>query len=539
MSFNSNSLRLFFRHGMVCFAVACLCVLTASGQTDTAGPRIGEVYTVQIEVSAPSDIDTLTETGFNISHVHGNVVSVNATADELSRLRDLGYTILAYETEPKLTPELKVAAGYHTYASMTAALQTFAAAYGLNQAQNADICRLYTLGQSTQGRELWAMLITNNPDVEEDEPEFKYVATIHGDEIMGTEMCMRFIEQLLTQYGADSSITSAVNTTAIWIVPLMNPDGHTAGIRGNATGIDLNRHFPRWAEDWAGTIFDGAPLNTAGRQPETTAIMEWSADNSFVLAANYHGGARLVNYPYDDDNKGSGNPAPSPDEAMFREISLRYSINNPALYNTPSPYFEFGIVNGSDWFEIPGGMQDWNYRYMACNAVTLEISIPKTPAGSAIDSFWNDNKTAMLAYMNSVHMGVRGIVSAADTGAPLYAEVRVTGNAQPVFTDPDIGDYHRMLLPGAYDLTFSAFGFQPKTITNVTAAEPATRLDVTLDRLPIDADINNDTVIDARDVQLVINARYGISIPFDADVDSSGSVDAIDVQLVVLAILAG
>jgi hypothetical protein len=64
----------------------------------------------------------------------------------------------------------------------------------------------------------------------------------------------------------------------------------------------------------------------------------------------------------------------------------------------------------------------------------------------------------------------------------LYAEVRVIGNAQPVFTDPDVGDYHRMLLPGEYALRFSAEGYEEREVAGAVAGSgPALRLDIALE----------------------------------------------------------
>ena len=55
---------------------------------------------------------------------------------------------------------------FHSYASMTTALQTIASDY-------PDIARLYDLGHSVQGRVLWGLKITDNPGLEEDEPEVR------------------------------------------------------------------------------------------------------------------------------------------------------------------------------------------------------------------------------------------------------------------------------------------------------------------------------------------------------------------------------
>jgi len=126
-------------------------------------------------------------------------------------------------------------------------------------------------------------------------------------------------------------------------------------------------------------------------------------------------------------------------------------------------------------------MQDWLYRYLGCNALTLEISEEKWPAESTLPGYWADNAESMLSYFEAAHMGVRGLVTDAVTGLGVFASVTVAGNDQPVFTDGDVGDYHRMLLPGTYDLTIEAAGYAARTVTAVTvSAGAAARVDVAL-----------------------------------------------------------
>ncbi|MFQ5430496.1 MAG: M14 family zinc carboxypeptidase [Phycisphaerae bacterium] len=340
------------------------------------------------------------------------------------------------------------------------------------------LCKRYDLGPTTQGRTIWAIRISDNVLVEEDEPEFKYVATMHGDEILGATLCMKLIDDLLLQYGTDPQITSLVDSVEIWIVPLMNPDGYDRSprTRYNAGGVDLNRDFPDNLT---------SPNNTtAGRAPETAAIMNWSFGRSFTLSANFHGGALVANYPYDgrpDGSSGSGLYVACPDDDVFRSISEAYSQLNLPMYNNPS-FPPNGTTNGADWYAIYGGMQDWNYRYMGCNGVTIEVSNTKEPPASQIPAFWSDNRDAMLAYVEQSLIGVRGIVTDSGSGLPLAATVTVAGRDHTVYTDPDVGDYHRMLLPGTYDLTFAAAGHDTRTVMNVAVNPgPATRLDVALD----------------------------------------------------------
>jgi len=439
------------------------------------------VYELSLRPPDPVSLQRLNELGFNIGHITPEAASIFATPGEYDYLVANGYpvTIVATQPSPPRYPrgEPRGALGtYHSYADVTTALQTFAESY-------PAITHLISLGQSVQGRELWALLISDNPGVQENEPEFKYVSTMHGDEPVGTEMCLYFINNLLTNYGADSNITALVNGTAIWIVPLMNPDGLENGTRANANGYDLNRSFPRYPAEFSGTIWNG-PSNLGGLEPEVRHLIVWSAAHSFVLSANFHTGAVVASYPYDEDPPlPSTVPAPTPDHALFLALATTYASNNPPMNaNNASPFFH-GTVNGNDWYIVQGGMQDWMYRHLGDNEVTMELSVPKRPLQSLLPNYWNDNRNSMMAYLAWVHRGVRGIVTDADTGDPVFAVVNVAGNTQPVFADPEVGDYSRLLLPGTYNLQFTALYYEPVLVQNViVTAGAATPLNVQMTR---------------------------------------------------------
>jgi hypothetical protein len=334
-----------------------------------------------------------------------------------------------------------------------------------------DRCKRYDVGLSTQDRHLWAIKISDNVNVDEDEPEHKYIATMHGDEIVGTTMCMYLIEDLMTLYGSDPQITNLVDEVEIWIMPLMNPDGYDRNprTRYNAQGLDLNRNFPEGAY--------GEPNDPAGRPTEVQVVMNWVPQHSFTLSANFHGGAAVVNYPFDNDNLGS-NFSPTPDEDMFVFISEAFSRYNTRLWNGA---WYHGITNGAEWYSIDGGMQDWNYRYMGCNEVTIELGNTKQPSAAEIRTYWGENRNAMLSYMETCLIGIRGVITDAQTGDPVAATIRVVGREHDIFSDPDVGDYHRMLLPGTYDLEFVAPGYDPLTVTGIVVQSgAATRVDVQL-----------------------------------------------------------
>ena len=78
-----------------------------------------------------------------------------------------------------------------------------------------------------------------------------------------------------------------------------------------------------------------------------------------------------------------------------------------------------------------------------------------------MDTFWNQNRDSMLWYMDRViSTGVKGVVTDAVTGLPLEADVNVTQVNKIIKSDLQVGDYHRLLMPGTYTMTFTKSGYQ-------------------------------------------------------------------------------
>jgi hypothetical protein len=315
-----------------------------------------------------------------------------------------------------------------------------------------DLVRMLSIGQSVQGRELWLLKISDNPDVDEDEPEFEYISTMHGNESVGTEMTLRLAELLMANYGVDPDLTELVDEMEIWLFPIYNPDGYVAGSRYNAHGVDLNRNYPDRITD---------PVDDpSGREPETQAFMNFGYGRRFVMGANYHTGTLVVNYPW--DSVVQGNPDLAPDDALYYAYSVGYAIRNPAIWNGP---FENGVTRGWEWYIIRGGLQDWTYHWWGEHHVTIEVSNQQPPPYNTMDDYWDDNRDAMLWWMRRALTGVRGLVTDATNGEPLDASVDVLQIGKPVYTDPDVGDYHRLLLPDTYTVTASAYCYEDQSAT--------------------------------------------------------------------------
>lgn len=249
-----------------------------------------------------------------------------------------------------------------------------------------QLSSLYSIGKSVKNRNLWVMKITapNNKV----KPKFKYVANMHGDEIVGREIMVLFIKDLLENFNVDTSITKLLESTEIHIMPSMNPDGAALSRRGNANYVDLNRDFPDF------TTNDNQDTTT-NRQPETQAIMNWQNQHFFKLSANFHGGAEVVNYPWDTT------PTEVPNFAFIKDISLEYATN--ATYMANSTTFQNGIVNGFEWYEINGGMQDWSIHWRKDTQVTIELSDDKWPSYSTISYYYQENRQSLIRFIERIH----------------------------------------------------------------------------------------------------------------------------------------
>jgi Zinc carboxypeptidase len=349
--------------------------------------------------------------------------------------------------------------GWPTYDAWVTRMQTIANAH-------PTIVRMVSIGTSVQGRTIWLLKITDNPDVEEDEPEFKYTSTLHGIEPVGGEMSLRLADLLTDNYGTDPTYTAIVDSMEIWLCPIHNPDGYVAGSYLNAHGVNLNRDFPDRIND---------PVNSpVGREPETQAFMNFQYPHRFVMGANYHSGALVVNYPWDAVFY---EPEYAPDDAIYTSYSMGYASRNPMILNGG---FADGVTRGWEWYYIYGGMQDWAYYWEGEHHVTIELSDSQPPPYNEMDTYWNNNRDAMLWWMQRALRGARGLVTDALTGQPLDATVDVTQIGKVVRTDPDVGDYHRLLLPGTWTLLCHADGYLDQTWTVQVISGTATVQDCAL-----------------------------------------------------------
>lgn len=95
------------------------------------------------------------------------------------------------------------------------------------EAEHPEIVKLRSVGRSVRNRELWALEINSNVNNRTLlTPMFKYVANMHGDESVGRQLMIYLAQYLVNNYGKNDRVTRIVNTTDIYLMPSMNPDGY-------------------------------------------------------------------------------------------------------------------------------------------------------------------------------------------------------------------------------------------------------------------------------------------------------------------------
>mmetsp|Transcript_25408 Transcript_25408/g.28213 ORF Transcript_25408/g.28213 Transcript_25408/m.28213 type:complete len:392 (-) Transcript_25408:13-1188(-) len=246
-----------------------------------------------------------------------------------------------------------------------------------------NIMDLTSVGKTGQSRDIWVMRVSSG----DRKPQVLLAGNIHGDETTGGQLLQRFLWDICDKYGTDDEITRMVDSTDLYVMPMLNADGYERRRRGNAQGRDLNRDFPNtWTSPPGGT-----------RQVETTVFKDFVESKEFKLSLMMHGGAVVANYPYDSREPGTRGYSATSRDSEVVAIAKLYADNHRNMHE--SRRFPGGIVNGAMWYIIFGSLQDYMFDYNdKCIDITLEVSQIKWPAGRTLPGHYTDNYNSLVAF---------------------------------------------------------------------------------------------------------------------------------------------
>ncbi len=242
-----------------------------------------------------------------------------------------------------------------------------------------------SIGSSIEGRAIWAFKISDNPDVDEAEPEVFYNSLIHAREPAAMMTVMHFAWQLAEQYNTDPLLTYLVNQREIWFVPVVNPDGYVynewtdpsgGGMHrknrrpgcSSSTGIDLNRNWGfQWAYDDVGSSPDSCSNTYRGTapfsEPETKAVSDFVLAHEFKTVFNYHSYGNLLIQPFGYDPTV---PLPEPDGGFYQELGNDLVADN---------HYLFGTGDETVGYSVNGDAVDYMYGALGIINFTPEVGL--------------------------------------------------------------------------------------------------------------------------------------------------------------------
>lgn len=282
---------------------------------------------------------------------------------------------------------------YHSYATtngLAAELQRLATEF-------PEVVKLTSIGRSLQGRDILALKLSDNPAADEGEPVVILTSGIHAKEWIAVETLLYATVDLVNRYGIDPEATRLLDTRAVWVVPMVNPDGRVIdGIddgndpsyvrnwRKNARdnngdgmwdlcdGVDVNRNFELGWGVGASTsqCHEEYQGPAAWSEPETRAVRDFITARRPAVVTDFHAYGNEILYPW------GYLMTPAPDDARLKAVASELAALVP-----PSSARQAGLYGAEG-----GAIDDWAYATTHALTFTVEVGNENRPPAASIAS---------------------------------------------------------------------------------------------------------------------------------------------------------
>ena len=280
---------------------------------------------------------------------------------------------------------------------------------------------------------IYWLKISDNPNSLEAEPKVLYTALHHAREPMSLTSLIYYMWYVLENYGKNEEITALVNSSELYFIPMINPDGYRfnqltdplgGGMWRKNTkpngpaffGTDLNRNYSKfWGFDEVGSSSYGDADTYRGAsafsEVENQAVKYFCETYPFDIALNFHSYGNLVIYPWGYDG------SHCPDSTSFDNVAEQFIEHNK---------FTGGTTSESVGYLTNGCSDDWMYGETNSHNSILSF----TPeVGNEYDAFWpTEDRIVPLAY-SALEMNIDALrylhnfIKAEYIGLPALAKV--------------------------------------------------------------------------------------------------------------------
>ncbi|GAA3863936.1 M14 family metallopeptidase [Saccharothrix violaceirubra] len=391
------------RRGLVAAAVGvCLALVvpvhSGSAQQPTAQRDDRTVF--EITAATPEARSRVAKTGVDVLGLVGDKLTVIAERGQRFALAATGLPVRAVgSAESQLAALGKVDfadpqvgkldfpsgyTAYHNYAETVAEL---------NQTvrDHADLVKLQSIGKSHEGRDIWALKISNSPATDQAKPEVLFTCNQHAREHLTVEMCLHIIKRYTDNYASNATIKNLVDSREIWVLPIVNPDGKEYDIASGSfrawrknrqgPGTDPNRN---WGYQWGccggssgSTSSETYRGPSAFSAPETQRVRDFV--NSRVVGGvqqikthiDWHTYSELILWPYGYTYNDTAPGLDATQQSAFSTLGRQMASRNGY---TPQ--------QSSDLYITDGSVNDWMWFQHKIWSYTFEM-YPKTSSGTS------------------------------------------------------------------------------------------------------------------------------------------------------------
>ncbi|MFZ2960044.1 MAG: M14 family metallopeptidase [Candidatus Ozemobacteraceae bacterium] len=339
---------------------------------------------VRVSGLESKEIKAFMDGGSDIAARGNDWLEMVVSQDELAMMKKAGRRVRAMI--PDLDAYVKqrldmqtVEAKYRTCEEVASTLQNWAASW-------PSILRIESIGKSHEGRDIWAVKLSQSPSVDTKKTAVLLMGAHHAREWTSFEVPMSILETLLRSYGKNERLTRLVNERELWFVPVVNPDGVTYSQKGakfwrknrrpmanNAFGVDLNRNYDyHWAESGVSSSPSGEtyPGPKGFSEPEIFAIKVLAEREQFQASLSFHSYSQLVLYPF-----AYAYNVPNPEEAVYKDLGKQMAVFN-----------KYKVQNCTELYPAAGISDDWLYGVLKTLAFTFEMGREFIPAPAEIAS---------------------------------------------------------------------------------------------------------------------------------------------------------